>query len=556
VVAIFVVAATAMLPAADHATGKSGGALVVAQTSEPKTFNPAMPVDQPTRDVLSVLSADLVHINRLTLRTELALAKSCVLSADGRHYTVTLRDGLRFSDGAPVTADDIVFSFKVYLDEKVNSPQRDLLIVDGKPLSVTKLSTLSVRVDLPAPYAPGDRLFDSFWILPKHRLERAFVDGKFAQAWTIGTAVDELVSTGPFRVKQYQPGARLILERNPYYWKRDEAGQQLPYLDRLEVAFVPDQNAMLLRLLSHEISAASRLRPEDFARLEQTPTLSARDAGAGLEYNFLFFNWSAPAPSGNWFRTLKFRQAVARAIDRESIVRLVYQGRGSSLSSQVTPGNRLWRAENVSDYSYDPGRAAQLLREAGFRRDGSGPLVDRDGHPVEFALMVSASNQARRKMATLIQEDLAQVGIRVRLQATEFGVMTDAVLKTRKFEGALWGIVSGDADPNSEMSVWTSSGTLHVWNLKSTAGVQPLEPWENEVDRLMSMQMMATSAAARKAAYDKVQQLVTANVPVVFLASPHVLAAGDRDLGNFEPAATDPVLLWNADRLFWQRRKS
>jgi peptide/nickel transport system substrate-binding protein len=555
-VTVFIVATTAALPAADHATGKAGGALVVAQTSEPKTFNPAMPVDQPTRDVVSVLSADLVHINRLTLRTELALAKSCVVSADGRHYTVTLRDGLRFSDGAPLTADDVVFSFKVYLDEKVNSPQRDVLIVDGKPLSVVKLSTLSVRVDLPAPYAPGDRLFDSFWILPKHKLERAFLDGKFAQAWTIGTPPDELVSSGPFRVKQYQPGQRLILERNPYYWKRDEAGQQLPYLDRLEVAFVPDQNAMLLRLLSHEISAASRLRPEDFGRLEQTPMLSARDAGAGLEYNFLFFNWSAPAPSGNWFRTLKFRQAVARAIDRESIVRLVYQGRGSSLSSQVTPGNRLWRTDNVSDYSYDPARAAQLLREAGFRRDGSGPLVDREGHPVEFSLMVSASNQARRKMATLIQEDLAEVGIRVRLQPTEFGVMTDAVLKTRKFEGALWGIVSGDADPNSEMSVWTSGGSLHVWNLKSSAGVQPLEPWENEVDRLMSVQMTATSPAVRKAAYDKVQQLVSANVPVVFLASPHVLAAGDRDLGNFEPAATDPVLLWNADRLFWQRRKS
>jgi peptide/nickel transport system substrate-binding protein len=554
--AFFVVTTTAMLPAADHATGKAGGVLVVAQTSEPKTFNPVMAADQATRDVLSVLSADLVHINRLTLRTEPALAKSCVVSADGRHYTVTLRDGLHFSDGAPITADDVVFSFKVYLDEKVNSPQRDVLIVDDKPISVTKLTTLSVRVDLPAPYAPGDRLFDSFWILPKHKLERAFLDGKFPQAWTVGTASDELVSAGPFRVKQYQPGQRLILERNPYYWKRDEAGQQLPYLDRLDVAFVPDQNAMLLRLLSHEISAASRLRAEDFARLEQTPTLSARDAGAGLEYNFLFFNWSAPAPSGNWFRTLKFRQAVARAIDRESIVRLVYQGRGSSLSSQVTPGNRLWRTDNVSDYRYDPSRAAQLLREAGFRRDGSGPLVDRDGHPVEFSLMVSASNQARRKMATLIQEDLAQVGIRVRLQPTEFGVMTDAVLRTRKFEGALWGIVSGDADPNSEMNVWTSGGTLHVWNLKSTAGAQPLESWENEVDRLMSVQMTATSPAARKSAYDKVQQLVTANVPVVFLASPHVLAAGDRDLGNFEPAATDPVLLWNADRLFWQRRKS
>lgn len=554
--AVLVLATSVVLSAIDHAPGKSGGVLVVAQTSEPKTFNPAMAVDQATRDVLSVLSADLVHINRLTLRTEPALAKTCVVSPDGLHYTLTLRDGLHFSDGAPITADDVVFSFKVYLDERVNSPQRDVLIVDGKPITVTRLSPLSVRVDLPAPYAPGERLFDSFWILPKHRLEQAFTDGKFPQAWTVGTAVDQLVAAGPFRLKQYQPGQRLILERNPFYWKRDEAGQQLPYLDRLEVAFVPDQNAMLLRLLSHDVSAASRLRPEDFARLEQTPTLTTRDAGAGLEYNFLFFNWNAPAPAGTWFRTLKFRQAIARAVDRESIVRLVYQGRGSSLSSQVTPGNRLWRTDNVSDYRYDPSRAEQLLREAGFRRDGSGPLTDRDGHSVEFSVMVSATNQARRKMATLIQEDLAQVGIRVRLQPIEFGVMTDAVLKTRKFEGALWGIVSGDADPNSEMNVWTSGGTLHVWNLKSHAGTQPLEPWETEVDRLMSLQMTTTSGAARKSAYDKVQQLVTANVPVVFLASPHVLAAGDRDLGNFEPAATDPVLLWNADRLFWLRRKS
>src|SRR4029079_3971482 len=202
--AIFFAAASAAVPAADHVAGKSGGVLVVAQTTEPKTFNPFMAADQATRDVLSVLSADLVHINRLTLRTELALAKSCVMSADGRHYTVTLRDGLRFSDGTPLTADDVVFSFKVYLDERVNSPQRDVLIVDGKPLAVTKLSTLSVRVDLPAPYAPGERLFDSFWILPTHTLDPAFLDGKFPQAWTVGAAVDQLVASGPFRIKQYQ----------------------------------------------------------------------------------------------------------------------------------------------------------------------------------------------------------------------------------------------------------------------------------------------------------------------------------------------------------------
>ena len=155
-------------------------------------------------------------------------------------------------------------------------------------------------------------------------------------------------------------------------------------------------------------------------------------------------------------------------------------------------------------------------------------------------------------MATLIQEDLDRVGIRVRLLPMEFGVMMDAVLQTRKFDAALWGLASGDADPNSEMNVWSSDGTLHVWNLKSpNAPRQPLDPWEMEVDRLMAAQMTTVEVKARKAAYDRVQQLVSANLPLVFLASPHVLAAGDRNLGNFEPSVMDPVLLWNADRLFW-----
>ena len=251
-------------------------------------------------------------------------------------YTLTLRDGLRFSDGSPLTADDVVFTFAVHLDPRVNSPQRDLLLVNGQPIAVTKLTSASVRVDLPAPYAPGERLFDSFWILPRHKLERAYAEGRFAQAWTLGSTPADIATMGPFRLKQYVPGQRLILERNPYYWKRDEAGNPLPYLDRIEVAFVADQNAQLLRLLSHEVAAAGRLRPEDLPRLEQTPFLTVRDAGPGLEYNFLFFNWNAAGPRGDWFRSLKFRQAVAHAIDRDAIVRLVYQGRGSPIWSQVT----------------------------------------------------------------------------------------------------------------------------------------------------------------------------------------------------------------------------
>jgi peptide/nickel transport system substrate-binding protein len=167
--------------------------------------------------------------------------------------------------------------------------------------------------------------------------------------------------------------------------------------------------------------------------------------------------------------------------------------------------------------------------------------------------MVSASNLPRRKMATLIQEDLAQVGILVRVEPVEFGALLDAVLKTRRFEAAVWGIASGDADPNAETNVWTTRGTLHVWNMSATTDRPFLEPWEREVDRLMNVQMTRTTFAERKMAYDQVQQLVTANLPMIFLASPHVLAAAARELGNFEPATLDPVLLWNADRWFWKQ---
>lgn len=543
-------------PAAANIPGRPGGVLRVAQTGEPKTLNPLLAADQQTRDVIYAMSADLVHINRATQRTEPALAKSWSRTPDGRHYTLVLRDGLRFSDGTSLTADDVVFSFRLYLDPAVNSPQRDLLVLNGNPISVVKVSASSVRFDLPAAYGPGERLFDFFWIVPRHKLEKAYAEGRIAQMWSLGASPADFATAGPFRLKQYLPGQRLSLERNPYYWKKDEAGKPLPYLDRLELVFTADQNAQLLRLMAGEVDAAGKLRAEDFTRLRAMPELQARDAGPGLEYNFVFFNWNAPQPHSTWFRNLGFRQAVAHAIDREAMVRLVYQGYGSALSSQVTEGNRLWRAPKLATYPRDPARAEQLLREAGFRRDASGgALRDGGGRPVEFTVLVSASNLLRRKIATLIQDDLQRLGIRAQVTPIEFGAMMDAVLNTRKFDAAVWGMASGDADPNSEMNVWTSTGSLHVWNLKRGGGADPrlpLEAWETEIDRLMQEQMTATRTEARKAAYDRVQFLLSERLPVVFLAGPHVLATARRGLGNFQPAIIEPVLLWNCDRLFWQ----
>src|SRR5690348_6435116 len=184
-------------------SGVRGGTLVVAQRAEPKTLNPVLAFDTPSRDVLGRMMADLIHINRVTQKTEPALASSWKISPDGRRFTLKLRRGVRFSDGQPFSADDVVFTFKVYLDEKVHSPQRDLLVINGKPLSVTEIDAYTVRFDLDEPYAAAERIFDSLAILPRHLLEKAYNDGKFSEQWTLNTGPTEIAGLGPFRLQQY-----------------------------------------------------------------------------------------------------------------------------------------------------------------------------------------------------------------------------------------------------------------------------------------------------------------------------------------------------------------
>jgi len=249
--------------------GRYGGVLTVGQRSEPKTLNPATAADAPSREVIGRLTADLIHINRASQQTEPALAKSWTISKDGRVFTVNLRHGLRFSDGQPFDADDVVFSFEVYLDEKLHSPQRDLLVVGGKPIAVQKINQYTVRFTLAEPYAAAERIFDSLAMMPRHLLEKSYQEGKFAQSWTLNTPPAELAGMGPFRLKEYVPGQKIVLERNPYFWKADRNKNRLPYLDELVFLFVGNEDAQVLRFQAGDTDIISRLSAENYSVLSK-----------------------------------------------------------------------------------------------------------------------------------------------------------------------------------------------------------------------------------------------------------------------------------------------
>ena len=472
------------------------------------------------------------------------------------HYTLLLRRGLCFSDGDALDADDVVFTFRCYLDERNASPQRDLLVIGGKPVGVRKLDAFRVAFDLAQPYAAAERLFDSLAILPRHLLEKAQDEGRLGGAWGLSTPPAEIAGLGAFRLKSYVPGERIVLERNPYYWKVDPAGRPLPYLDELVFLLVPSDDAQVVRFKAGETDVINRLSAPNFDVLSADASGGRRleDLGAGLDYTFLFFNLNdvdaakLPAVAGKqaWFKQTAFRQAVSAAVDRAGMVKLVYQGRATPLASHVA------RATGCGEHG--PAAAATIAARARelLGRTGSWRTITPappTGTPVTFTIVTSAANAARVQLATIIQDDLREVGIQAQVVPLENRALLDRVLKTHDYDAAVMALAGGDADPNGEMNVWVSSGPTHLWRIGAAA---PMGPWEKEIDDLMQRQLVTLDGAARKRLYDRVQQLVAENLPMIPLVSPNVLVGSKASLGNYRPAILDPQVLWNVDELFWR----
>ena len=534
--------------------GVRGGKLVAAQKSEAKSLNPVTALDTPSREVIRRTMADLISIDRISHNTVPSLAKSWTASKDGSKYTLALRRGLRFSDGHPFDADDVLFTFQAYLDEKVHSPQRDLLIINGRPIEVRKLDAYTVEFDLHSPYAAAERIFDSLAILPRHLLEKSWREGKLQEAWTLRTPANQFAGLGPFRVKEVRPGERIILERNPYYWRTDSKGTRLPYYDELHFVPAAGDDAQLMRFAGGETDILNRFSPRNGSmNILRDKPLHTVDLGPSLEYNFLFFNLNPAGEHYRWFGDVRFRQAISLAIDRKLMVAITHENYAAPLWGNVSPGNKQWVNTRLPHPEKNPARARELLTQAGFRWTADGKLADQQGKPVEFSIAASTSSRERVMMAVMIQEDLKQLGIPVQVAELEFRSLVDRVTNTRKYDACILGLGNGDADPNAEMNVWLSTGPTHLWNPEQKT---PATPWEAEIDRLMKLQLTTMDRTRRKALYDRVQQIVAEQLPIIPLTSPNVFVAVRDHVGNFRPSVLDHYTLWNVEQLFDRRLSS
>ena len=412
-------------------------ALVATVRSDPRSLNRLIIRDRTSHLVSVLTHARLVRVNLATQDIEPALAERWDLAPDGRSYTLHLRKGVSFSDGAPFSARDVAFTFRALFDPKVESPLASLLLVGGVAPTLTVVDDHTVTLVFPSPFSPALRTLDAVPILPAHKLATALEQGTFKDAWTVTTPPAELAGLGPFVLREYVPSQRLEFERNPHYWQRDEQGGVLPRLDRLTLQVVPDQNGEMLRLESGEADLVSgEARPEDIASLKAAAArgqLQLVEAGTGLDPDMFWFNLRPEAgrePARAWLTRPELRRAISLAVDRQAFVEVVYLGAGTPIDGPVTPGNRRWYDAGRPAPVHDLAQAGRLLDDLGLvDRDGDGQRETSDGKPARFSLLTSKGSAVRERGAAFLQQQIANIGLGVDVVPLEVGAFIDHLTK-------------------------------------------------------------------------------------------------------------------------------
>jgi peptide/nickel transport system substrate-binding protein len=545
--------------------------LIEGVISDPKTFNAALSQESP--NIFGYTYEGLLTANGLTGEIEPALAKSLPeISADKKRLVFTLQSGLKWSDGHPLTADDVVFTFnEIYFNEKIPTSTRDIFQIgeSGALPQVRKIDDLRIEVLLPEPFSPVLRSF-SAEILPAHILQESIKktdasgNPEFLDLWGTDTAPEKIVVNGMYQLKEYIPSQRVIFERNPYYWRKDPQGNAQPYIDKIVWQIVENQDTQLLQFRSGGLSSVN-VAPQYFSLLkreEKRGDFTIYGGEPDLGTTFISFNLNQGKDANGkplvnpirsaWFNNLEFRKAIAHAIDRQTMINNIYRGLGSLQNSPLPSASPYYLSPEAGlpTYEYNLKKSKELLLGAGFQYNTKGELLDATGNRVRFTLLTNAGNQIREAIGSQVKQDLSKIGIQVDFTPIDFNTLVTKLKDTLDWECHLIGFTGG-IEPHGGSTIWSTEGRLHAFNQNREdppISGRKISDWEQEISRLYIQGAQEFDEAKRKKIYQRTQTLAQENLPFIYLVNQFSMAAVRNDVQTIQYSSLGGAF-WNLHEL-------
>ena len=529
--------------------GKFGGTLIESTIGEgPKTFNPLNSKDNTSSTLSDIMYDGLLSIHPTTGQPVPKLAKD--FSVNGNDYIIHLRKGIKWSDGKPITADDVVFTWKdIIFDGYGNTSTRDSMYINGQLPTITKIDDYTVKFTTPKPFAPFIRSL-STPIVPKHVFEPAVKKGKkyFDGFFSTNTLPEKFVTSGAFKIKEYVPAQRVVYERNPNYYVINKEDKKLPYLDKLVYLIVGDINNQVLKFEGGELDVIN-LQGANVARfkeMEKHSDFTVYNLGPSTGTMFVTMNLNnrkndkgkfyVDPIKQKWFGDKNFRKAVDYAIDRKNIVFNIAKGIGAPLYTAESL-NSIYLNKNLTAYDRNMEKSKQLLEKSGFYKDKKGKLFDKSGHTVEFDLYTNAGNTEREAIGVMVKQDLEDLGMKVNFKPIEFNTLVNKLVNTYDWDMVIMGLTGSPIEPNGGKNVWMSQGTLHMFNQRPAGyNVDDRLEWEKELDKLYDLGALATDFESRKKYYDKYQEIAYEEKPFIYLYSPLTISAIRNKFKNLYPS--------------------
>jgi peptide/nickel transport system substrate-binding protein len=544
--------------------GVYGGSLTQANQGDPKTFNLMVSDDQTSGNIIGEIYDALEERDPYTLQYIPRLAYLPKISPDGLTYTFTLRPNLKWSDGQPLTADDVIFTLDVAFDPTIQTiwvqgMQVPVKQPDGRtrmePFKYRKIDERTVQFSLPVRWAPAMEMF-GFNILPKHSLEASYKSGQFNSAWGIDTPPSEMVGAGPYNIVKYVPGQYVIYTPNPYFW-RYAGHQHMPFMDKFVYNITPDINAEALNFrsgASDELGIPLQGLPlsqyPSFARYARRDNYTVIDTGPDWGTGFLVFNENSDSSMSKTPALLKlfqnklFRQACSYALDRQTVCNDLYNGLAKPAYGPVSPADTVFYDHNIKQYPFNLAKARQLLMQIGMTPGPDGKL-EYEGQPISFTILTSTEGRSK-DIATIMVNDYRQIGLDVQQSNITFENLGSKISSPPyDWEAVIMGF-GGGPEPNDISDLWRTASVSHLWWPKEP---HPETPWEARVEDDFTKGAEALSIDGRKKYYDDWQQVAAEEQPMVYIDTGEVFCVLRNHYGNVKPCSTGGVL-WNLEEMF------